>query len=492
MSETAPLKGAKIEGGIDAVVIGASADAFAAAAMLARGGLHVVLIETGDRPQDKKEFSPGYFAIPGDPVAFSLDQAVIDALDLYRCGLSFAARRLETFVRFGDGAAMTTPGDPDLVVESITAFSEADAGRFSAFFTQERKLAQSLADWFSGGAPPENRPDETCAASLDGALSGRFSDRRLEDYLRAEASLGAAARASEPYTYLALLRRLAGEIAGLQGGVAVVAGGGRGLANALRRAAQTAGVSIRQTDRVKSVIVEWDKVAGVSFDDGGQLRAPIIVSALGARETFIDLVGRGRLDIEFARMLDFAPPNVASIRAHLALNDPIGDALVAENLLRRFLLAPSAHDLECAYLAAHRGELKQGTAELVFSSSFDSALAPHGCHVATMLLHPVPVMSIDDESRRAEIESLAHGALRAIAPTMSAEIIGADIELPIVASPPTAEAIERRRLITDASGLEGYFFCGPEALIGAGISLSAGRRAAERALRYFRSGGPDG
>lgn len=109
-----------------------------------------------------------------------------------------------------------------------------------------------------------------------------------------------------------------------------------------------------------------------------------------------------------------------------------------------------------------------------------------------MLLHPVPVMSIDDESRRAEIESLAHGALRAIAPTMSAEIIGADIELPIVASPPTAEAIERRRLITDASGLEGYFFCGPEALIGAGISLSAGRRAAERALRYFRSGGPDG
>src|SRR5690606_8007269 len=113
---------------------------------------------------------------------------------------------------------------------------------------------------------------------------------------------------------------------------------------------------------------------------------------LGARETFIDLVGRGRLDIEFARMLDFAPPNVASIRAHLALNGPIGDALVAENLLRRFLLAPSAHDLECAYLAAHRGELKQGTAELVFSSSFDSALAPHGCHVATMLLHPVPVM----------------------------------------------------------------------------------------------------
>ncbi|MEZ5915168.1 MAG: hypothetical protein R3C42_06030 [Parvularculaceae bacterium] len=459
-------KAAKIEGGFDALVIGATADAFAAAALMARAGLHVVLIETGERAQDKKEIAPGYYAIPGDPIAFALDQAVVDGLDLYRCGLSFAARRLETFVRFGDGATLTTTGDPELIEEAVAALCEADAGAFSAFLAQERKTARALTDWFSGGAAPAAPGREMLAASIDDVLSGRFADRRLTDYLRAEASLGAPARASEPYSYLSLLRRLSGEIAGLQGGVAAIAGGGRGLANALRRAAQTAGVSIRQTDRVKSVIVEWDKVAGVSFDDGGQLRAPIIVSALGARETFIDFVGRARLDIEFARILDFASPPIGSCRAHLALSGPLGDPLVGADLSRRFLLALAAQPLESGFLAARRGEVRPGVAELVFPSSLDAALAPHGCLTATILLHPVPYFSPDDEPRRAQIEQLARDALRAIAPEMSAGVVAVDIEAPVRAAPTTYEAIERRRLITDASGLEGYYFCGPEALIG--------------------------
>lgn len=488
MIETARAKGARIEGGIDAVVLGATPDAFVAATMMARAGLHVILIETGDRPREKREFAPGYFAIDGDPLAFQIDQHVVDALDLYRHGLAFAARRIETFVRFGDGACFVLPGDPALAAESAAAFSEADAARFSAFIETERKAARALADWFAGGAAP-SRLATNIAASIDGELVGRFADSRLADFLRAEAAFGAAARASEPYTYLALLRRLAGETAGLQGAVAAIEGGGRGLADALRRAAQAAGVSIRQTDRVRTAIIEWDRVAGVAFDGGGQIRAPLIVSALAAKETFIDLVGRARLDIEFARLIDFPTPPIASVRTHLALSGPIGDALVGADPGRRFVLAPPARDLERAFRSAATGGVDPALAELVFPSAHDKGLAPEGCMTAALLLHPLAFGAIDDEDWRGKVERAARARLRAIAPDCAAEIVAVHLDPPERAALPLPVAIERRRRFTEGSGLEGYFFCGPEAVIGAGVSLSAGRRAGERAIAYFRDEG---
>jgi hypothetical protein len=67
-----------------------------------------------------------------------------------------------------------------------------------------------------------------------------------------------------------------------------------------------------------------------------------------------------------------------------------------------------------------------------------------------------------------------------------AEIAGIDFEDPVAAAPPVAASFERRERLTGASRLEGYFYCGPEALVGGGVSLSAGRRAADKARAYFR------
>lgn len=494
MPESARRQASRIEGGVDAIVIGASADAFAAAALLAKEGLHVVLIEMGPSPpRDRREFAPGYFAESGDPLAAALDQETVDSLDLYRHGLTFARRRLETFVRFSDSAALVLPGDPEAIGASVAEMSEADAEPFLSFLDRERKTARALFPWFSGAEPPPRFDEvyaDAVASSVDGAVVGRFSDQRLEDYLRAEAALGATSRPSEPYTFLALLRRWAGDAAGLQGAVAAIEGGGRGLVTAIRRAGQAAGVATRQTDRVNEVIVEWDRVAGVEFDDGAQIRAPIVVSALPARQSFFDLIGRTRLDIEFARALDLPPPGVVSVRVHLAVAGRIADSHAAARLDRRFLFAPSAHELDAAFRAAGEGGIAAAPiAELVFASAFDRSLAPEGCSSATMLLHPSADRPPSDESWRAEIARVATAVFARIAPGSASLIKAIEVDGFEPAAPPTGAAVERRRLLSEGSGLEGYFFCGEEALIGGGVSLIAGRRAAERALAYYRKAG---
>lgn len=492
MSETKKPPAPKIEGGIDAVILGATSEGLAASALLARGGLHVILIETGEsRPRERREFAPGYFAESGDPLAATLDHTVVEALDLYRHGLAFSARRLETLVRFSDGAMLTMPADPALAEEAAAAFSEVDAAAFAAFLEDERKTARTLADWFAGGERPallDGAASEAATSSVDGMIAGRFVEARLEDYLRAEAALAAAARPAEPFTYLSLIRRLAGETAGLQGGVAAIEGGGRGLNNALRRAAQSAGVAIRQTDRVKAVIVEWDRVAGVEFDDGAQIRAPIIISALPARETFLDFVGRSRLDIEFTRALDIAAPKIASVRFSLAVNGPIADHHIGARLGRRFLFAPSPLEIEHAFRAAIEGVAPAAAiGEMVFPSAFDRSLAPEGCATATLTLHPLAGRPLSDDFWRSAVSASAKAVFSRLVD--GAEIAAIEAEETEPAAPPLAAAMERRRRLTGASGLEGYFFCGPEALIGGGVSLSAGRRAADRARGYFRKGG---
>jgi phytoene dehydrogenase-like protein len=251
---------------------------------------------------------------------------------------------------------------------------------------------------------------------------------------------------------------------------------------------RVAGVTIRQTDRVKAAIIEWDRVAGIEFDDGAQIRTPIIVSALPARETFLDFVGRARLDIEFTRALDIAAPNVASVRVNLAINGPVPDQHIAARLGRRFLFAPSPLEIERAYRFAAAGvEPEAAIGELVFPSAFDRTLAPEGCATATLTLHPVADRPLTDELwRRAILERAKAIFLRIV---NDAEITAIDAEDSEPAAPPALVSMERRERLTGASGLEGYFFCGPEALIGGGVSLSAGRRAADKARGYFRKGG---
>ncbi|MEZ5894337.1 MAG: NAD(P)-binding protein, partial [Parvularculaceae bacterium] len=104
--ETEKSQGGRIEGGIDAIVIGAGADGLAASAYLGKAGLKTILVSAGAEIGGRiaqREIAPGVFGVDGEHLVTVLDPEVIADLDLYRHGLEFAARRLDTTYFFESG-----------------------------------------------------------------------------------------------------------------------------------------------------------------------------------------------------------------------------------------------------------------------------------------------------------------------------------------------------------------------------------------------------
>lgn len=494
--ETSLRPGARIEGGVDAVVIGASFDGLVAAALLGRAGLKTVLIGPEDRTaeQGRREFAAGYRCIDGEHLVSALDPAIIASLDLYRHGLAYAARRLDSVYYFADGAALMLDGDLYRTRESIAAMNAGEAAAYGRFVEHALDAARALRPLFEGGEPPGHSvaQDETISRFLTGSvediLDVNFSDEHVKALLAAEASFRSASRPTDPYSFLSLLRRWSGEAAGLQAAHAYAEGGAAGVVRAVRRAAQAAKVEFRPAATVKSVLVEWDAAAGVELADGGQVRAPIVVCALGAAEMFLGLIGPGLIDLEFQSAVTAPASKIGSARVHFALTGSPGDQRTKSNLARRLVCAPDRMELRRAYNAARAGAARGPLImEAVVPSVFEQGLAPETGHVVSSVVHPTPWREEPTRKLLDSIEEAARASLERLAPGVTERILSVDVQLiKAPASPPVMAAWARGRRLASASGVKGLYFCGPEIQIGSGHDGAPARRAAESAVRYLK------
>lgn len=504
-----PKTGGRIEGGIDAVVVGASFDGLCAAALLGKAGLKTILLGAGGASLDdeRREFEPGFFCIDGEHLLTHLDAELVDGLDLYRHGLEFANRRLESVYYFSDGGALLMDGDPYNSRQSVVALSESDSERYAAFLESTLDTACALRPLFEADAPPSFSADLAVAAergltaAIYDVIDAAFDDDHLTALLAAEALFRSGQTPEEPYSFAALLRRFSGETAGLQGAVAYPKGGAHGLRTAARRAAQAARVDFRPATGVKRVLVEWDQIAGVEISDGGQIRAPIVVNALPARRAFLELIGPRFLDVEFQASVDESQSQFASAHIHFAVSGEGREDRTHANLSRRLFYAPDRQEITDLFSAARRDDLAGPMImEVIFPSAYDPTLAPEKGSVVSALVHPVPLRQSADNKFRKAIADKARKTFERIAPGVAARIIAVDVRLScdepqgqgetsarmLEAAPSMLAAWARARQLTQASGIGGYFFCGPEAQIGRGLSGAAGRRAAQAAIRYAR------
>ena len=392
----------------DDIVIGGGHNGLVAAAMLAKAGRRVLLLEadneTGGAARTH-ELHPGFRVSSVAHVLNRLHSAVIKEMDLERHGLKLEGRSMPT-VALGEGDAVVLRGAYGETIEGVgrteaTAWTDLrallmrQAGVLKPLLARRppdlegMPLAEKLA---LGGVAlslkrlgKEGMRDflRMLLMNVSDVLDEHLENDALRGLLAFDAVLGSHIGPRSPTSLIGLYYRLVGEIGGAAGGQMLPAGGMGAVIAAMRASAEMAGVTIRTGTSVGSILIEKGRAVGVVLADGEDIRAQTVVSAINPRTTFADLVGPRQLDTGFLRMVRNVRMKGNVAKLHLALDQPPAFAGVAsDDHSGRLVIAPSSDVVENAFNPAKYGAFSpEPVMEVVLPSLSDASLAPDGACV---------------------------------------------------------------------------------------------------------------
>ncbi len=538
---TSPSAGATPAGvapAFDAIVVGAGHNGLTAAAYLARGGLHVLVLEARGRVGGAtitEELGRGVKVPSLAHTVGRLRPSVVRELELARYGLSLVAPEVRVFAPQADGRAVTLWADLAKTVDALRTWSEDDAAAYVEFDRRVRTLSRFLAD-LGDEAPPEIRTPGVGDALLGLRLGRAFRGLGRDDgrtILRvlpmAAADFVAESFASEPiratlawravrYTAMGpwsagstavLLGEAAGNDGGAAGETVYAKGGPSALAEALAAAAQAAGAEIRTGARVAAVTTTDGAVTGVRLASGEEITAPAVVSGLDPKRLLTELVDPVTLGpaMRWRAGNIRTPGTVAKINLVLDGLPAFPAAAGDPRLLRGRIQVgtTSIDDMERAFDPSKYGRLPESPVlEATIPSLVDPSLvagAPEGTHVMSVLLQWVPTIPADGDwaARRDEVGDLAIRTLETVAPGIGGRVTArqvltpADLETeyglsgghPLHAEPSLDSFFLWRPLLGWARyrmPVEGLYLAGSGAHPGGGVTGAPGRNAAREIL----------
>ncbi len=430
----------------DTIIIGGGHNALIAAYYLAKGGRRPLVLER--RPivggcATSEEIAPGYKCATLAHAFGPLRTSVVRDMHLERRGVQFVQPDPRLVALTPDGRALTFSTDAERTAEAIRAFSAKDAAKYPEFCGVLARLGGFLATLLEMTPPSIDAPSAAELWTLlktgrrfrslgkrDGFTLLRWGPMAVADLVgewfetdilqASVAARGIFGTSMGPWSAgSSAVLLLAAASDPLPGGSSVTAIGGPGaVTRAMAEAAREAGAEIRTGVDVARVLVKDDAATGVVLRDGTEIAAPVVVSAVDPRRTFLDLMDPIDLEPGFiTRIRNYRMPGtVAKVNVALsALPKFRGAGDEPARLRGRVHIGASIDYLEHAFDASKYGEISRAPyLDITFPSIVDPSLAPAGRHVMSVYMQYAPFRLVNGASWDAHRGTLGDVVMRTL------------------------------------------------------------------------------
>lgn len=437
----------------DVIVIGAGHNGLTAAALLARKGRSVVVVDrrsTVGGVAGEIEFAPGYRA-PGilhDTSGFS--ESVVRALQLQNSIDRLSAEQDAVFCPQVDGRGLLLHRDPQLAFAEIKAQSPKDAERYAqwrGFIERVRHFVQPLLE----SAPP---PILGGAVSLLPALSRagwslrRLGGKDMMELLRVlpmsvadwlddwfESDLLRATLAGPAFAGAWMGPRSPGSAANLLFRECLagpeIFGGSTAVVRALELASNR--VELRLGWEAKALSVRNHQLSGVEFSGGEQLVPRKVVCTADPVHALLGLLPPRSLSPDVEAELRTWRTRGVTAKVHLALDGPLEFAGRPGSVFPSIRISESLDDIERAFDAVKYGEFSERPhLDIRVPTVLDSSFAPDGHHVVSILATYAPhdLRGGWSDERRDALGDAVVAQLARYAPSVTDRIVARQVLTP--------------------------------------------------------------
>lgn len=406
----------------DAIIIGGGHNGLVAAAYLARAGKNVVVLEKRHvlgGAAVTEEIFPGFQFSVFSYVVSLLRPEIVRDLNLAQHGLHILPLE-STFTPLENGDHLVRWGDHDQTLWELRRHSIRDAEAYDEYGRLMGQMARAVKpilntiptdissfdprQWLDLarlsrhflGLEPEHFYAFVKLMTMSSAdfLDEWFETEALKATMSASGIIGTFLGPRSPGTAYVLLHHYMGEIDGVFRAWGFAKGGTGAISNAIASAAHHFGAEIRTNAGVSQVIVRQGQAVGVALENGDELYAPLVVSSLDPRRTFLQLVDDRELPPDFVADIRAFRFNGSSAKVNLALDGlPNFTALpgFGHHLRGAISISPTIDYLERAYDDAKYGcYSRRPYMDIIIPSLLDPQMAPPGKHVMSMFIQYAP------------------------------------------------------------------------------------------------------
>lgn len=449
----------------DAIVIGGGHNGLVNGAYLAKAGLKTLILERRHLVGGAaitEELYPG-FSFTTFSYALSLIRPnIIQELQLVKHGL-MVLNMPTSFAPMENGDYLYLGSDHYANYHQIARHSKADAEAYDDYKTMLNKVCQVVKPLFDQ-IPPNLFSDDLAEVArlvavgkylrgvepktlhmLTRFLTGSAAEI-LDDYFESDIVKGLFSSSSiigskvgprSQGSGLVLLFHKMGEVDGAFGDWGFHKGGNGGFTQVLARAAQAFGAEIKLNAGVSKVISKHGEAIGVALENGDEIYAKTIVSALDPRRTFLQLVEPRQLPTDLVEGIQNYKFQGVSAKVNFALDDlPEYPALAGQrDIYRGFInIGPSIDYIERAFDEAKYGHYsRRPYIDACIQSTLDPDLTPPGKHVMSCFVQycPYNLKTSDWDSERDNLGDTVQKTLESFFPGFGKLVLHREVVTPL-------------------------------------------------------------